>query len=187
MKEFLKNNKNVIIGFSVFTFMLILDIASKKIVHNSMKMYDEIEIIPYLFNFIHVHNTGAAFGSFGDSPAAMIVFIVISLIASLILGFGLVKYGNKSKVLSIGLGLIIAGAIGNAIDRISLGYVDDFIQFAFWKNFAIFNFADVGVICGLAVFMVYVIFIYKEPKKEAKRDASKEQDNLKKNDEEEVI
>lgn len=168
MKAFLKKNLRVIIGLSVFVLMLTLDILSKRLVHNSNRFDGApVPIIPHLFNFIHVHNFGAAFGIGDDNPAWGIAFSVISLIAAVVLCFILIKFGKKSKVFSIGLGLVIAGALGNGIDRLSFGYVDDFIQFAFWEDFAVFNFADVGVICGLVMLLVFIIFLYKEPKKES--------------------
>ena len=193
MKYFLKKNKNVIIGMSLFAFMLTVDIVSKRLVDNLMDRWESIAVIPGIFNFYFTTpNTGAAFGLFGNSPAARIVFIIISIIAILALGFGLIKYGDKSKVLSIGLSLIMAGALGNAIDRIFTGEVIDFIEFDFWKSFPVFNFADVAVILGIIFFAVYLIFIYKEPKKEDFReskteDSSKESEELKKNAEEEII
>lgn len=169
MKAFLKKNLRVIIGISVFVLMLIADIVSKHLVHSSMAMGENRTIIPYLFNFEHHHNTGVAWGLGGNNSALMIVFTILNLLVAAALGFLLIKYGKRSKVLCIALGLIIAGALGNCIDRIfprdPVG-VCDFIQFAFWTSFPIFNFADISVICGLVTLLIYIIFIYKEPKKE---------------------
>ena len=63
----------------------------------------------------------------------------------------------KTKTYTIGFGLILAGALGNFIDRIALGYVRDFIMFDFWKSFPIFNFADCLITVGAFVLMIYLI------------------------------
>lgn len=181
MKAFLKKNLRVVIGVSVFVFMLIIDVVSKDLVNKYVELNSEtIHAIPHLFNIVHVHNYGAAFGMGSGNEALKIVFIVVSLLAVAVLGAGLILFGKKSKLLSIGLGFIIAGALGNAIDRIALGYVDDFIQFAFWEKFATFNIADVGVICGLIMVLVYIIFFFKDSKKESIKKSDKEE--LKEND-----
>lgn len=182
MKAFLKKNLRIIIGISVFVFMLIVDIISKRLVENSLTLVDApLTIIPFLFNFKLAYNTESAFGIV-SGRAALIVLVIVSILAAGVMGFALIKMGNKSKVLSIALGLVIAGALGNAIDRILylagvLRGVVDFIQFAFWKSFPVFNFADTSVICGLVTLLVYIIFIYKEPKKEVAKEVLKDDTN----------
>ena len=70
----------------------------------------------------------------------------------------------KSKAYSIGFSLVLAGAIGNFVDRIMLGYVRDFIMFDFWKSFPIFNFADCCIVIGAVVMSIYFIFLSKADK-----------------------
>ena len=73
-----------------------------------------------------------------------------------ILGF-LIVAQKENMWLRVSLLFIVGGGIGNLVDRIGLGYVRDFIQFAFWKNFAIFNVADAFVTVG--VFMLIIVLI----------------------------
>jgi signal peptidase II len=68
----------------------------------------------------------------------------------------------KSKTYTIGFGLIIAGAIGNFIDRIMLGYVRDFIMFDFWHSFPIFNFADCCIVIGVVLVSIHYIFLSRK-------------------------
>lgn len=167
----IKKNKNVVIAIAIFIFMLTLDIISKNLAHQYIAMYDTISIIPHLFNFTHVHNTGGAFSLGSGNLAVRIIFCAITIIAIVGIVYGLIKYGKKSIFLSISLGLMMTGALGNLIDRLFVGYVDDFIQFDFWQSFAIFNVADIAITFGVIFFAIYIIFIYKEePKKKDKEE-----------------
>lgn len=167
-KIFNKKNSGLIISVSLFILILVLDIVSKRLVNRYIGLNGGFNVIPHLFNFVHVHNTGGAFGVGSDNGIIRVIFIIIPVLALIGLVFALIKFGRKSKVLAISLGLMAAGALGNLIDRVILGYVDDFIQFAFWDSFAIFNVADIGVTFGVVLFAIYIIFIYKEPEKHKK-------------------
>ncbi|MBZ0166983.1 MAG: signal peptidase II, partial [Candidatus Omnitrophica bacterium] len=96
-----------------------------------------------------VHNTGIAFGFFKDQG---IVFIVIPVIAIILLIFNIYYYRQNDEALSrtyiTGFSLILAGAIGNLIDRIMYGYVIDFIDIRFWP---VFNVADSAITVGALI------------------------------------
>ena len=107
------------------------------------------ESLPVIRNVIHmtlVHNTGIAFGLFKNQG---IVFIIIPLImiALLIYNFYHSKYNNEhlSRLYIVAVSLILAGAIGNLIDRIFYGYVIDFIDLRLWP---VFNVADSAITIG---------------------------------------
>ena len=185
-KIFNKENRAWIIGISALLFILILDIITKNLVNRYLEERVEVVVIPHLFNFLHIKNDGGAFGIGSNSPVGRIVFIVIPIVASGALTFAMFKFGKKSIVLSLSLGLMVAGAIGNVIDRLAFnGEVTDFIRFAFWDNFGIFNVADIGVVVGVVLFAVYIIFLYKDESKKDKND--KNSDDIDKTKEEEKI
>ena len=104
-----------------------------------------------IFEFLLVHNTGAAWGIFGDSTFALGVFSVCMCVAILAFFVWLSKSVSSFEV--VGLALVFAGGIGNAIDRFTLGYVVDFINVCFIQ-FPVFNIADIGVTCGVIIFLV---------------------------------
>ena len=104
-----------------------------------------------IFEFLLVHNTGAAWGIFGDSTFALGVFSVCMCVAILAFFVWLSKSVSSFEV--VGLALVFAGGIGNAIDRFTLGYVVDFINVCFIQ-FPVFNIADIGVTCGVVIFLV---------------------------------
>ncbi len=102
-----------------------------------------------LVQFRVAHNTGAAWGMFGDSTFALGVLslaVCAALTAYLVL---VARRANGAEVL--GCALIVAGGLGNALDRFTLGYVVDFIDTTF-ISFPTFNVADIGVTCGFVLF-----------------------------------
>ncbi len=108
--------------------------------------------IPGLFGFRLVHNTGAAWGMFGNSTVALGVFSVLVCAFVVWYVYGLRK-GRVSALEAFGLGLVFAGGLGNAFDRFVHGYVIDFINLSF-IDFPVFNVADIGVTCGVVLFLI---------------------------------
>ena len=104
-----------------------------------------------LFSLHLVHNTGGAWSMFSGATAALGVFSIVMCVA--LAAFAVHERARISWPELIGLGLVIGGGIGNAIDRFALGYVVDFIDLAF-IDFPVFNIADIGVTCGLALFLI---------------------------------
>ena len=98
-----------------------------------------------------VHNTGGAWSLFSGATAALGVFSIVMCAA--LAAFAVHERARISWPELIGLGLVIGGGIGNAIDRFVLGYVVDFIDLSF-MDFPVFNIADIGVTCGLALFLI---------------------------------
>ncbi len=111
-----------------------------------------VEDIGGLFEFILVHNTGAAWGMFSNSTFALGVFsLVVCALILVVLFTYLRKEGSLVQVFF--LALVFAGGLGNAIDRMAYSYVIDFINAKF-ISFPVFNVADIGVTCGIVLFML---------------------------------
>ncbi len=107
-----------------------------------------------LFRLTYVKNTGAAFSSFSDNTLLLTVFTVV-LVAGC---FGYLLLSKKlNTFLRICLILIVAGGVGNLIDRIANGFVVDFIEPLF-MNFAVFNFADICITVGAFALLFYEVF-----------------------------
>ncbi len=137
---------------------VILDQVSKILVVSNMEYNQSIVLIKNIFSLHYIHNEGAAFGMLSGHRWIFMVVTAAALIAMPII---LYRYRKLHVLFGISLSLFIGGAIGNMIDRVFLGYVVDFFEFTF-INFAIFNVADVCVVCGAVIMMVYVIFFDKE-------------------------
>lgn len=121
---------------------------------------------PYLglVQFTLVHNTGMAWGLFGNST--LVLGILSAVVCAGFLMFGIIGGPQLNWAEIIGLGLVVAGGLGNAIDRFTLGYVVDFIQTAF-MNFPVFNIADIGVTCGFVLFIIG-LFVHSAHDSQAK-------------------
>ena len=110
-----------------------------------------------------VHNTGGAWGIFEGNPSALGIFSIA--VCVLLIAYYLWQRHEVNLVQTIGIALIVAGGIGNVIDRFTLGYVTDFIEFAF-IDFPVFNVADIGVTCGFVLLLLGLIVSWRNEAKE---------------------
>lgn len=142
------------IYLAIIIFVIFLDQYSKYLILTHIKPLETVSIIPNVFHLTYVENTGAAFSLFSDMQ---IFLIIITLIFIGMLIFLLIKIPKIRENLGINISLsfIIGGAIGNLLDRIRLDYVVDFLDFRMIK-FAIFNFADMFVVCG-SLFLIFAL------------------------------
>lgn len=123
---------------------------------------ETMEVIPGIINFRYVENTGMAFGMLGDMT---IVLTILSGVVSLLIIYALIFQRKKMSLgLRIMLAFVLAGAVGNLIDRIFLGYVVDFIEFDF-VNFAVFNVADCYLTLSVIALVAYLLFYYEKDEK----------------------
>lgn len=146
----------------IIVLLIGIDQLSKLWAVNSLKEIGSIPIIENVFHLTYVENRGAAFGMLQNNQ---MIFVVVALVASV---YGL-YYLHTKKVNLVGKAgvlLIIAGAIGNAIDRVRLGFVVDYFDFRIiWEY--VFNIADIFVVVGTILLCVYIIF-YEDKKEEKK-------------------
>ena len=151
-----------VIGAIIFVLSLVgVDQLIKYFVIEYLKPIGVFELLEGFIRFRYVENTGAVFGSFASHTAVLTVVSIILLVVTV---YFLVTQKNKSKLVSFTLLLMIAGGIGNIIDRIRLHFVVDYIEPTF-IDFAVFNFADCLITVGAFVLMIYlVIDIVKEEK-----------------------
>lgn len=137
---------------SVF-LILLMDQVSKALISSKLALGQSIPIVKNVLHITFVKNTGAAFGLFKNN---IYFFIAVSIFAVVIIGAILIKIIRDGKFLNnflcnFGLILIMSGAIGNLIDRISLRYVVDFIDLRVWP---VFNIADSSITIGTAFLII---------------------------------
>lgn len=132
--------------------VLVMDQLSKQWVHHSMALYDSIQLLPF-FNLTYVRNPGAAFSFLSDAGGwQRWFFTVVALVITTVLSVWLARLGPKASKLSIGLSLIIGGALGNLIDRLWHGYVIDFFHLYYQNwHYPAFNIADSAIVVGAAL------------------------------------
>lgn len=146
---------------AVLTALLVLlDQATKLAAVSALKDGGPYVLIPGVFQLQYLENRGAAFGLLQN---ARIFFLTVTLVALAAVIYVLVRLPLKRKyiVLRFLMVLIAAGAVGNMIDRVFLGYVRDFLYFSL-IDFPIFNVADIYVTCATILLILLLLFYYKE-------------------------
>ena len=136
--------------FFITIIFIIIDQLSKNLINNNLAL-GEVIIIFDMLNITHLQNAGAAFSIGADYEISRYLLPLISFIASIFISFWIVKTSSKNTLKISALALILAGAVGNLIDRALFGYVIDFIDINinFWGyHFAIFNLADTFITIG---------------------------------------
>jgi signal peptidase II len=141
--------------FLFIALLIILDQASKIIVKLNLKPIDNLDLINGYFSLTYVENRGAALGIFSNKKLLLIGITSIVIFAMIIY---LIKGQNLTKILRVSFILIIAGAIGNLIDRIYLSYVIDFIHFYVRSyDLPVFNIADICVVSGTIILAFHLL------------------------------
>ncbi len=140
------------------TAVLLLDQLSKWVITAVVMQPPRIIEVTGFFNLVLTHNPGVSFGLLqSDSPWLPYFLIAVNVIVSLALLVWL--YRETLGLLPYGIGLVVGGALGNAVDRLHLPGVVDFLDFhlAGW-HWPAFNLADSAIVCGVAVIIADGLF-----------------------------
>lgn len=140
---------------------LVLDQITKLAVYKLMEPWTGDVVIPGFFNLVFVLNKGAAWGFLDDESIdwQRPMFIAISVAAVIIIGWMMRTVEDKDTWMVTGLGMIVGGAIGNAIDRAWLGYVIDFLDFYVGNyHWPAFNVADSALTVGAGCVILSMLF-----------------------------
>lgn len=144
------------------------DQITKALVQQKFTLHETLPIIEGFFHLTYVRNPGAAFGMFGYSSdwIRIPLFFGVPVIACFWLAYLIVTTRNKAKLQCLSYSLILAGAVGNLIDRFSMNYVVDFLDF-FWKgnHFPAFNIADSSITIGAILLIIDTLILHSQQKK----------------------
>lgn len=148
--------------------LTVLDQLSKYLVVNRLDLNRNYSIVKYVFSFEYLENQGIAFGILSGKIALINVVVIIISLLIIYFAFTLERgINNNSKlfakftILQVICSFLVAGASGNIIDRIRLGYVVDFIKFDF-MNFPTFNVADCYVTVSVALLFIMIMFFVSD-------------------------
>ncbi len=119
----------------------------------------DITVIPKILNLSYAENTGAAFSILSGERWFLIVITAIVMIA--LMAFLLFGQFRHYKLFNISATLILAGGLGNLIDRVVQGYVVDFFKTTF-MDFPVFNVADCFVVVGSVLLLIFFCFVYED-------------------------
>ncbi|MCL2587370.1 MAG: signal peptidase II [Firmicutes bacterium] len=170
---FLKNPqaRAYIIFGSLFSILLVADLLTKHFAALNLNLGQVVRFIPRVISITYWRNDGMAFGWFSGGTTWLIVISSIMIIAAAVFYVMYTRKEQRPLLVHIAFGFFFAGAIGNLVDRVFLGYVRDFIMFDFWPNHPIFNLADAWI--NLAVVMIVVYFIIDEVKNHRRKRRAK--------------
>ena len=140
--------------------LIALDQWAKSMAYNTLRVNGPLVLIKGVFELLYSENRGAAFGMMQEKQLFFFLIAVLVLGAVAYLIYKMPSDG-KYRPLAVCLMMISAGAVGNMIDRVSQGYVVDFLYFKL-INFPIFNVADCYVTIGAACLVFLIMFYYKD-------------------------
>ena len=161
----LKNARKAVL-WTLFTLLLVgVDQLTKYLVRTMIPLGGSVKFLPGILDFTYVQNTGMAFSLLSEHTWLLAAFSLV-IIAGLVLL--LVKREVTHPLGVASFTLIIAGAVGNLIDRVVLGYVTDMFRTLF-MDFAVFNVADICVVVGAVLLCVYYLFVYDKYEKRGKK------------------
>lgn len=139
--------------FLIAAAIVALDQWTKNLVVTRMELGQSIPLIPDVFHLTSHRNMGAAFGILQNQRWLFVIITITVVIGILV---SLVRIGKRQPRVSLALSLVLGGAIGNFIDRVSTGQVVDFLDFTL-INFPIFNVADMAITIGVALLLLDVL------------------------------
>lgn len=154
----------MLLYYIVAAVLIMMDQLTKWGIVQNFELYEEQVLIPGWFSLFYIQNTGAAWGIFAGR---MWFFYIITAVVVLYLVYTFHKSKIQHKLAGWSFAFILAGAIGNFIDRLMNGYVVDMFRFDF-INFPIFNVADVCLVIGVGLMIIYVLF-FEEDETEIKQ------------------
>ena len=130
-----------------------------------LELWETAPLVPGFLELMRVHNYGAAWSSFSGMRWLLSAVTAAILIAVLVL---LLRGVVRHPAGRVAGALILAGGLGNLIDRVRLGYVVDMFHFVFWPSYPVFNLADICIVAGAILGAIYYLFLYEKHDKGAR-------------------
>ncbi|MBQ3135408.1 MAG: signal peptidase II [Oscillospiraceae bacterium] len=142
--------------FILAAVLVAVDQLVKFLVSTNIPLGGSVPFLPYIMDLTYVKNTGCAFSMLEDHTWLL---AVVSAVISVVLAVALAKRFFRHPIGRTALALLLAGAVGNLIDRVVLGHVVDMFRTLF-IDFAVFNVADICVVVGGIAAAIYYLFLY---------------------------
>ena len=173
----------LILWAAIAAVIVIADQVTKALVVQHIPVGESVPVIEGVLHWTHIKNDGAIFGWFDDSRWMFMVLSAVGIVVMIAMLVYWVKKEPKDKLMQLILTLLIAGGIGNMIDRCTQGVVTDFIDFCAFPNLWkwIFNVADCAVTIGGCMMVVWLIWSFvveiRNKKKTAINEIEQESDD----------
>ncbi len=156
------------IAVIVAVLLVGLDQVTKYLALMQLKPVGSVTFVEGFMDFTFVENRGVAFGMFSGQKWFILLLTGI-IVAVMIYYFVRLPHSRQYQWVRGAIVLVLAGAVGNMIDRIFRGYVVDFFEFTFF-DWPVFNVADIYVVVGVILLAILILFVIKEEPKEKKED-----------------
>lgn len=137
--------------------LIFLDQFTKYLITDSFALGETRPVIKDVFHLTYIQNSGMAWGLFQGKRFFFLLFTIPVVLLFSYMYYNIATLSGKFGLIRVLIVCVVAGAIGNMIDRIRLAYVVDFLDFRL-INFPVFNVADIFVTCGLILFFVVALF-----------------------------
>ncbi len=158
MKETKKTFKIHIVPIIFIGLLTAIDQLTKFMVTSSFELYESRPVIRNILSFTYIQNRGVAWGMFqGKIPVFLILTAIILVLCFFI--YSNLEGQDKYKILRANIVILVAGALGNMIDRVKLGFVVDFFEVKF-IDFPVFNVADIYVVVSMIMIFILIMFKY---------------------------
>lgn len=156
-------------------FVLLADQLTKYYIISNFSLGESTGFIKGLLEIVYIHNTGGAWGMLSGKTWFLLLLTAIIMVFCV---FIITKYWGKASLLVWALCLVVSGGIGNLLDRAFRdGNVIDFLQFAFWRDFPVFNVADCAIVIGAGLLILYyTLDTVKEIKSKKEATALQQED-----------
>lgn len=154
----------MVIYLMLSLLFIVADQVMKMWIVSNFALHTGQELLPGIVKLFYIQNTGAAWGILAGQQFVFYIITVFGVSAILYLMF---QEKGKSKFALTTYSLLLAGALGNFIDRVRLGFVVDMFQFEF-IDFPIFNIADICLTVGVAALFLYILIVERKKEKSGK-------------------
>lgn len=135
------------LALAVAIAVFVADQGLKAVVEGSMRVGESIPLVPGFLSLTHIKNDGGAFGILGGSQVLLLAGSAVAVAVVL----WMLLSGPSSRATTFGCGLILGGAAGNLLDRLTAGAVTDYVHFSFWY---VFNAADAAITVGVGLLLL---------------------------------
>lgn len=160
-----KKTRKLLWWSAIVLFLTAVDQLTKYLVRIRIPLGGSVELLPGIMDLTYVKNTGMAFSLLSEHTWLLAVcsLVVIAVLLALLIRQEITHPMGVAALL-----LIVAGAVGNLIDRVVLGWVTDMFRTLF-VDFAVFNVADICVTVGAVLFAAYYLFLFDKYEKRGKK------------------
>ncbi|MGR3898999.1 lipoprotein signal peptidase [Psychrobacter sp. 1176_08] len=163
--KMIANGSRAFMWYLLALVVVIIDQWTKWLAETNLTFHEPVPVIEPFLNWTLAYNYGAAFSFLADAGGWQKWFFSgLALVMAFFLIVYLIKAPRKATLLSVGLAMVLGGAVGNLIDRLLHGHVIDFIHVhnADVWHYPIFNIADMGISIGVALIVIDMLFLEKK-------------------------